>query len=273
MRDLRKQVGAIRVKARTGAKLPEAHSAWQLLVEDYSRRNLTKDSDKLVALAGIINSLSEAKSDTCYAGIWNKYIRSDLSWFVITKTTVLKHAHREELPRGGPKGQRLASSIAPSWSWASVNGHVCFLDSSHAEQYELSLGPKHPQTGHHVIIATAPLARVKNCVCGGTCDAEYIKTENEDVFHYSLEHKIDHLLDISSKRRVADWFPDTGDFHTVVWCLPIGEHLGSIICLALALVDGYGENYYQRIGLAIWPWNHWKRCCSTDPAIPTIHIV
>ena len=270
MRHLRKQIGAIALTSRYGKERPDTHNAWHLLVQDYSRRNLTKESDKLIALKGIINSLNDAKDDICYAGIWKKHLWRDLSWLVVTQTTVIKLTHKGlNIPSGGRKGRRLASSIAPTWSWASVEGHVCFLiDGLYSTLSDISFGQELPKSFGPVITATGSLVKVRTCSCSATCDPDYVKKEKKDMIHYFLEDKIEHLLDADTKKRVADWYPDDGNAsHALAWCLPIGEYLSNAICLTLIPVDSFGANHYQRIGLAVWSSGDWKASCASRTSI------
>jgi len=264
MRDLRKEAIAIPRAERSGER-PDMHHAWHLLVQDYSRRNLTKDSDKLMALEGLVRSLSGSKNDVCAAGVWQKHLHSDLLWLIVTKTTVLKHGYNQGIsPPGGPRGRRLHSGIAPTWSWASVHGHVCFpVDSRHTIHSKVSFGPPAPDSAHPTVIATGVLVDARTCACGGTCDPAYVEQEKKDIFHYSLEHKIEHLRDAATGKRVADWVPDDGDTsHAIVWCLPLAEYLGTIKCLALVPADGREGKYYQRVGLAFWSAWDWEEYCS-----------
>lgn len=122
-------------------KFRNAHHSWHLLAQDYSRREPTYDLDRVVALAGIVKNLSGAKNDTCHYGVWKKHLWRDLMWFVFTKTTILKSflGRAGTVPPAGPLGRRLPGSIAPSWSWMSVRGHVCFQASefNSPEKYQI----------------------------------------------------------------------------------------------------------------------------------------
>src|SRR3569833_419131 len=81
---------------------------WDLLVRDYSRRGLTRPSDKLMAVSGLAERLSriaEWEVEDCIAGHWRQALPSSLLW-------------RLEADFKGPRNP------APSWSWASVNGPI-----------------------------------------------------------------------------------------------------------------------------------------------------
>lgn len=71
------------------------------LVQDYSHRKLSFGSDKLPALAGIVQRLHRAIGGDYIAGLWSKDLHRGLSW-------------RAE----GMSTRHVKPSRAPSWSWA-----------------------------------------------------------------------------------------------------------------------------------------------------------
>ena len=84
------------------------YQSWYSLVNDYTRRELSIPSDKLPALAGIVQEMARLTGDIYLAGLWKTSLLHDLMWSLHGST---KYRH---------------SSIwrAPSWSWASVDNAV-----------------------------------------------------------------------------------------------------------------------------------------------------
>lgn len=96
---------------------------WRGMVEDYSSRLLTMDTDKLAGISGLAKSFltiiqrSVKLSDEYIAGLWRKHLVTGLSWNV----------NRELLEQTGRRQhRRLSHYSAPSWSWASIDGPVEF---------------------------------------------------------------------------------------------------------------------------------------------------
>ncbi|EMD93600.1 hypothetical protein COCC4DRAFT_191399 [Bipolaris maydis ATCC 48331] len=98
---------------------------WFKLVEDYSSRNLTKETDKLPALEGLASKfLAEQNPGKCIFGIWSNHLPSALLW----RTFPPYNNNRDQpvsqftafLPRR-PQVYR-----APSWSWASIDGEISY---------------------------------------------------------------------------------------------------------------------------------------------------
>jgi hypothetical protein len=90
---------------------------WEHMIEHYSQCGLTRESDKLLAIYGVVkafrNNIQERHShiDATYAaGIWLYRHHRDLLWY------------------GGQEELRTPSSMrAPSWSWAAYDGRIHFL--------------------------------------------------------------------------------------------------------------------------------------------------
>jgi hypothetical protein len=86
-------------------------SFWSDIVKNYSHRKISKDSDVLVALSGIVSQMSalSTSQDQYVAGLWRSDLPRALMWFPkgpVTKTDIY---------------------VAPSWSWASLRCEVVFM--------------------------------------------------------------------------------------------------------------------------------------------------
>lgn len=91
----------------------ESHEVkWLSLVGQYTRCNLTRDSDILIALSGLARRWSEVFPDQYLAGIWEQSLEKGLLW------------HAEALDYSLPEGEVAPCWRAPSWSWASFKGPV-----------------------------------------------------------------------------------------------------------------------------------------------------
>ncbi len=81
------------------------------VVESYSRGKLTAPTDKLIALMDIEVEVARATRFTYLWGLWGERLLTDLLWFGIDgRGTRLLDEH------GLP--------VAPTWSWASIDGAV-----------------------------------------------------------------------------------------------------------------------------------------------------
>jgi hypothetical protein len=85
------------------------HILWNGVIEDYCKRSLTREGDKLIALSGIAKIFQSRLTDDIYlAGLWYNSLPHALLWKVVDPASVTS-----------PSAYR-----APSWSWASIDGRI-----------------------------------------------------------------------------------------------------------------------------------------------------
>jgi hypothetical protein len=84
----------------------------QYMYEDFTKRQLTKPSDRAVAFRGVEKKIARAVSSEAYHGILSKYLHRMLLW------------QRSE----GATMERInyAETRIPSWSWQALSGSIEF---------------------------------------------------------------------------------------------------------------------------------------------------
>lgn len=100
----------------------DMHQEWNKLVSTYTYCNITKQTDRLVAISGLAaNFASALKQDSAdyAAGLWKCDLPLSLCWRV------------DDVPlTRGQRSRRFNSEepyVGPSWSWVSVKGNVRFM--------------------------------------------------------------------------------------------------------------------------------------------------
>lgn len=88
----------------------ELYYKWHLLVQEYTSRKLTKQTDRLPALMGLANRFGGIVNTAYLAGLWQQNIIVDLMW------------KRD----WGTEFEPPAQYLAPSFSWASILGGVSY---------------------------------------------------------------------------------------------------------------------------------------------------
>lgn len=104
-----------RIKEATLQRSPKHFGkdiSWASIVEEYSKRQVTKKTDWLLALAGLAESYRTITTWTYLAGIWKEELPFSLLW----QKDYDFCADRRELTR----------QTTPSWSWAHSNGPVLY---------------------------------------------------------------------------------------------------------------------------------------------------
>lgn len=94
--------------------------SWEFIVQEYTRRKITYEKDRLPALAGLASRCRQATGHTYLAGLWLEEMPRSLLW--------------ERADDAPPNANEINM---PSWSWASVTSAViyrhAFIDTlSHA---------------------------------------------------------------------------------------------------------------------------------------------
>jgi hypothetical protein len=88
---------------------------WYIVVAEYSKRDMTYDSDKLEALGGLANNFAKTSHATDYAwGLWMTDLPRGLLWM-----RSVDSRFPETLP-----------NFAPSWSWSSRKGSILYWITS-----------------------------------------------------------------------------------------------------------------------------------------------
>ncbi|KAL5331246.1 hypothetical protein ACEPPN_000775 [Leptodophora sp. 'Broadleaf-Isolate-01'] len=104
------------------------YEAWYAMVEQYTKRKISRPEDKLPALSGLARRFAyriagNAAERHFAAGIWKGDMKSGLLWYRKTRKT----------PKGA--GQTIPYR-APSWSWAAHDGPVFFHTNVHKKDYQ-----------------------------------------------------------------------------------------------------------------------------------------
>lgn len=102
---------------------------WSKMVEHYSSCGLTRKTDKLIALSGLATQLQLVQSqhpqsqapDTYIHGLWSRDLHQQLCW---TRYGAEEEKYNRPADEDTVPTTRLSGSIAPSWSWASLDGKV-----------------------------------------------------------------------------------------------------------------------------------------------------
>jgi hypothetical protein len=106
-------------------------------VENYSKRNLTVNQDKLSAVAGMARVIAEETGDVYIAGLWGRHFMEDLYWRVYAQEEIIEKDDKGR-DRRRIKGKvvgavsRPTEYRAPSWSWASIDAPVEFIPLSYS---------------------------------------------------------------------------------------------------------------------------------------------
>ncbi|ENH67407.1 hypothetical protein FOC1_g10010677 [Fusarium oxysporum f. sp. cubense race 1] len=217
---------------------------WHRSVQEYSRLNVTYESDKTIALAGVAQRMQHIQpGDRYLAGIWEKHLPLDLLWMVWPTPEVRK-------PR---------LSRYPSWSWASVSSQVMWDGSwsplrsvTVRDVRYISDGPSHMgDCSTSSITLQAPLIDVKSLlltqvtpmrVWNGKINNTVTPLEDIRVEELCVhDYKPDSPSDGSAP---TGWPPAIGGF-----IIPLGVNVeGNFTFCGIHVIKKLGSGGYERVG-------------------------
>jgi hypothetical protein len=94
---------------------------WQPVVRNYTSLHITKWSDRLIALAGVAETIKASLGWDYVAGLFTINIQTQLLWQVIRKGDLTRLHDPTQLER---RPTRPSPTVAPSWSWLSLDAPV-----------------------------------------------------------------------------------------------------------------------------------------------------
>ncbi|KAL8334577.1 hypothetical protein RB598_009039 [Gaeumannomyces tritici] len=118
-----REVETIRLPVGEAARSTTAedlHECWHTLVEDFCKREISVESDKLPAIAGLARAfhrIAGVSGDEYLAGLWRSNLVPDLFWATKPVSKYDEKYDEKVIKTGIPERYR-----APSWSWAAVDG-------------------------------------------------------------------------------------------------------------------------------------------------------
>ncbi|RYP03311.1 hypothetical protein DL764_005229 [Monosporascus ibericus] len=203
---------------------------WHEIVDNYTSRHVTKQRDKLLALAGVAEKFHRIIEGGYMAGLWRQTLLRDLLWM----KDYSAYAPRPEKYR------------APSWSWAAVDGRVVYSDfdsrldpdrykimECHVLECEVSLVNRNLPFGRldgGTLTVCSPLKRVAwNPGSPSPMLYEYAAPVEDDRCHHHAE--IDRQM--IGLRPLCDAYPDCMNEVSSppgeAWALPILWNVKEVI--------------------------------------------
>jgi Heterokaryon incompatibility protein (HET) len=264
--------GDLKVRARSKTLIPDeygpkplnldhlnasdcAHEGWKRIVERYSVYELTKQTDKLIALAGIAEMMSRQISGLYVAGMWEKYLASQLLWRVdpVYENSQFKHPSQRPNPKKDYQ--------APSFSWAAIKAPQGIKCGETRSEEELFFTVQR--------IHTIPLSESKFGAVKDDCYIELLcclkRIEISKVVSSTRQYSASLRLRDDYEELIYNLYLDSpeDDFHDLVsqrgntFCVPAYEDANFLICLILQLVGGSTSldiGVYRRVGVVGVPW-------------------
>jgi hypothetical protein len=136
----------------------------QFLFEEYSKRGLTKKTDRCVAISGLEDRIARARECQTRYGVFQPYLQRNLLW---------QRSGEERMKR-----IEYETQIVPSWSWMAYDGGIQFMDIPFGDvdwMVRLRFNTKHE---HGLFIKKRKPALVTDIGVFRNCDLEQRETNH-----------------------------------------------------------------------------------------------
>ena len=240
----------------------DLYGDWYHLVTAYSRRDLTKDGDKLPALSGLAHRRQMVLKDQYLAGLWRLNLLRELCW----------HKESVEGPSTRPPQYR-----APTWSWAALNCPVTLsfrflhypsnefeVELLHASVDTLGLDPLGAVKSGFLKLAgiIRPGMRIRGD--RASFDESHDGSDRDAFVLLDADGNIECKTDYSFRPDTTD-FPDSVQ---VFWFLNVTSQLGLALLPIPSSKFPWSEVTYERVGF-IEVYQDWrsKEVVSLDKSL------
>ena len=215
----------------------EVYRRWERIVLAFMRSDLTKASDKAIALSGIAEEFQHLIKQSYIAGLWQTAFDEQLLWMVIG-----------ERQANGRASQRPTPYRAPSWSWLSIDGDVklaslgsnpTLIDVKHIH---IDLLDKNHPTGQikggHIVMCCQLLSATH----GARISSDPNIPQNYLLFNGQEIGTTQIFFDEAARKPAKN---------ELIFCVPISYERNTFRISGLVLSPTTGERgaEYQRIGL------------------------
>lgn len=222
--------------ALSSVLLVEPTRKWTRMVEQYSARDLTRPGDRLTAIAGLAERMS-GKNGTYICGIWAGEEHEGLLW---SRSKRVQGHDNLRLPH--TSARRPQDTIAPSWSWASINDKVAFhlllthpnTLSGHRVHKLTDAEFEPPQLSRTELTSSSARLRVSGLLKRGSCK---LPTRNPVAFQPTSSQLADGRLTYPPSRAV---FTGSQSAESGIICfLDYPEEPLSKTCYCLQITNWY----------------------------------
>ncbi|RTE75713.1 hypothetical protein BHE90_009844 [Fusarium euwallaceae] len=252
------------LEATDEERVEGAYQVWSGILQQFSRRSITFESDRLPAFSGVATRFSKYFPGRYLAGIWEEHLFPGLYW------------HRATPFSNNPDHFALEETFAPSWSWASLPSKIPIIYPHELSKYSeleplyrptvleafCDVSEKAPfgQVRNGYILMEAPLSEVTITCTANQADIKYHISFGAEVQHRgSLGPAItvDTFLamdGITAARATSEgqmaYRHEPSTFQATAWVLWLGGSTKTQMFGIVLRRDGESEEY-SRLG-SVW---------------------
>ncbi|KAH7070765.1 heterokaryon incompatibility protein-domain-containing protein [Paraphoma chrysanthemicola] len=247
---------------------------WVHIIMNYSARQLSKQSDRLIALQGIMRPLTALLQEDPVAGMWKTQLWRQLIWWVQEKLT-------------SPLGIAVASFPAPTWSWLGTRSPVLYYNSLAAEHrlWKRTVQMDHRIPATEKFTDLEPFIKVdsvETTTLPGAIGVQGTLTISGPAFRYRLttndrKKTAAKIFNASKwKLNTGKWLLDlTTELPLELHCIIVAEDTAAKMLVCMCLVPDNLPSRWRRIGICHWDGLKWQvaKYVGKEPEEMTFIIV
>jgi hypothetical protein len=216
---------------------------WIHVVQNYSARTLTRQSDKLIALQGVVAALESVLQLSSVAGMWQQGLWKQLMWWTATPAIDADHVD--------------SPFSAPTWSWLSVDGAVNHHHSMRLHRDPIELDDLAPLPGLRCTVTNihAEPTSVSALLDLSATSFSYMLTAN-DLREMTWKWGHPGKLNLAPAR----WMLDRKlELPLEMQCVIIAEDEVAKMTVGMCLAaDDSQPDTWKRVGVFLWDGLTWK---------------
>lgn len=205
--------------------------AWQHVVEQYSKRELTVPSDKLPAISGIANKIKDVSGSSYVAGLWKENLASDLLWSASHTPSTSVYA--------------LETYRAPTCSWASLNTPISYYapDTDERETFRSTINLSSSSIALTGLNALGTVSSASLKLRGPCISALLCSPQRDSIWEYTVLIKGTSAIRISHNCLLCEDDNTTASISTgktvrrAQLGTPISHFKTPVLCLSVARYD------------------------------------
>ncbi|KFZ16585.1 hypothetical protein V501_02154 [Pseudogymnoascus sp. VKM F-4519 (FW-2642)] len=252
-----------------------SHSSWTLLVEEFTKRDITRPSDRLPAMESVMKRIETKTNWTPLCGLWKNTLIEGLAW----EPQPSGHWGRHDCHMN-------PGHYAPTWSWASVDGPISYIHArpldiiSQIDPISYDLECRKVNAASGLITVAGYLVPVELYVT--VKREEHVEGNSVEQEEYTYDYKVkisnsEGLKDSTLKPDVAlkPWSGEIGgQLVSTVVRVPYGESppktswAGTCHCLLIGKTKRRCLVLY--LGRSLRELGSWERIGMVDGMSPTV---
>jgi hypothetical protein len=256
----------------------ELFKTWRQVAHVYSERKVTVQTDRIIAMAGIVTQIEKGLNDQCIFGLWAKHLNSEQMWQELLWWVEPKEHEQRRVPITRDRKHNEQDGVlsrpvelqVPTWSWYSVLGPISYEKVDSRDHNAVTCEARFEgidEKSFHPFTAMLLHGRMTRMYSRNDRGSRKISPIHEGAIRGQMR-----AIEYANRKRTGsvnvasdpttEWAADIFGVHASthpLWCLEIARANIYQMCLCLTPLDTtrrpkHLEHWYifERIGICSW---------------------